>query len=54
MHGNDGFGNADLPLAATMPQLLPAVHALIEASHWFAGELNLETAVDRFSRPVGS
>ena len=32
VHGDDGFGDADLPPAATTPQSMPAVHALIEAS----------------------
>lgn len=41
VHGDDGFGNSGLQLAATRPELLPAVQALIEASHRFAGELNL-------------
>ena len=41
VHGDDGFGNADLPPASTVPQSVPAVQALIEASHRFAGELNL-------------
>lgn len=41
VHGADGFGNADLPPAVTAPQPVPAVQALIEASHRFSGELNL-------------
>lgn len=41
VHGDDGFGNADLPPAATRPHSMPAVQALIDASHRFAGELNL-------------
>lgn len=41
VHGDDGFGNAEMPPARTLAQALPAVQALIEASQRMAGKLNL-------------
>lgn len=41
VHGSDGFGDADLAPPLTRPHALPAVQALIEASHRHPGTLNL-------------
>lgn len=41
VHGSDGLGNANLPLARTRPQSLSAAQALIDASLRAPGELNV-------------
>lgn len=41
VHGGDGFGNSQLPIARTQPEALPAALALIEASKRHAGTLNV-------------
>lgn len=41
VHGNDGFGDAALPLARTRPQALAAAWALIEATRAQPRQINL-------------
>lgn len=41
VHGVDGFGEAELPPAQSQPASLPAALALVEASHRYAGALNV-------------
>lgn len=41
VHGNDGFGDSNLPAAPIQVEALPAALALIEASRQFAGKLNV-------------